>query len=770
MTDFTDSIMPKDRNEFPQQPQFSLNPPGTSALTQATPLEASAPLLLSSDDASDVQLPLSHYVWLVRTHWIKMAAFIAFAMIATAMVTARLTPQYQATATLLIDRNAAKNLVGQDSQSGSANRGDADAYLASQVQIIQSDAVLRPVAEKFGIRATVKDSSEASRRQVAKLNDAPVHLAGLTVARPANTYMVQITYRSPDPVQASELANAVAKSYVSRTFELRFKTSTDAAEYMMKEEETLKTKTTDSEDKQAALEKELGVINPDQKTSMVSAQLQQLNTQAIDLHVSRAKAESVYNSLRTGGLDAALAAPMGTGIMDDSTKLKEAKAQFEEIKQSKGKANPKYHDAEAEVTQREAQVQKDVESARNQAEAEYLKQKDQEELVQKRLAEVKADYDKLNMGMVEWQQAKNEATANRSLYDELVKKIRENEINASFQNDMVRIADDARPSPAPFYPRPTLNLEVAFLVSTLLAFVGLVAADRVDTTVRNPEQVSQSLKARVIGGLPMMKKWRATPTLALLQNASLSETGVGGDGKSLQTRNQLSGFEEAVRTLRNSIMLTDFDRRLKCILMTSASPSEGKSTVAAHLAIAHAEQGHKTLLIDGDMRRPSLHKLFGVTNVAGLSKVLEHRSDWHEVLVKPRPDLELQIMPAGPSTRRAADLVGQALPKLLDEARDEFDLVILDAPPLLGFPEPLQMAAAVDGVIVVTRAGQTERRAVAAVLNTLAHLRANVVGLVLNEVKKDMGSGYYYYGYGYYGKYYGKYYSDRKDERSIARL
>jgi Mrp family chromosome partitioning ATPase len=114
--------------------------------------------------------------------------------------------------------------------------------------------------------------------------------------------------------------------------------------------------------------------------------------------------------------------------------------------------------------------------------------------------------------------------------------------------------------------------------------------------------------------------------------------------------------------------------------------------------------------------------------------------------------------------------VGQALPKLLDQAREEFDLVILDAPPLLGFPEPLQMAASVDGVIVVTRAGQTERRAVAAVLNTLGHLRANVVGLVLNEVKKDMGSGYYYYGYGYYGKGYGKYYSDRSEERSVAKI
>jgi capsular exopolysaccharide synthesis family protein len=762
--------MQRDRNEFPQQPSFTTNTALTHAMPQAIPQDVSAPLLLSADDASDVQLPLSHYFWLVRTHWVKMTAFIAFAVIATAMVTARLTPQYEATASLYLDRNAAKNLVGQDSQSGSANRGDADAYVASQIEIVKSDAVLRPVAEKFGLRAAVTDSSEQDRRKVARLNEAPVHLAGLSVARPLNTYMMQITYRSPDPVLASQVANEVAHSYLKRTFDLKYKSSNDMSTYMIAEQADLKDRTTDSEAKEASLEKELGVINPDQKTSMVSAQLQQLNTEAINVQMARVKAESVYNSLKTGGVDAALAAPMGTGIVEDEARLKEAQAKFAEIKLRYGPGITIYHDAEAAVAHLEAQVQKDLASARSQAESEYGKQKDQEELVQKSLATVRADYDQLNMRMMDWQQAKNEATANRALYDELVKKINENKINASFQNDMIRIADDARPPVNPVYPRRSLNLGVAFLVSTLLAFVGLVAADRVDTTVRNPEQVSQSLKARVIGGLPMMKKWRATPTLALLQNASLSETGVGGDGKSVQTRTQLSGFEEAVRTLRNSIMLTDFDRRLKCILMTSASPSEGKSTVAAHLAIAHAEQGHRTLLIDGDMRRPSLHKLFGVDNVAGLSKVLEQHTDWHEMLVKPRPDLELQIMPAGPSTRRAADLVGQALPKLLDQAREEFDLVILDAPPLLGFPEPLQMAAAVDGVIVVTRAGQTERRAVAAVLNTLGHLRANVVGLVLNEVKKDMGSGYYYYGYGYYGKYYGKYYSDRKDERTIARV
>jgi succinoglycan biosynthesis transport protein ExoP len=750
-----------DRNEYFPQPS-GVTPVALAPLTMP---EAVTPLLLSPDDASDVQLPLSHYVWLIRTHWIKMAAFVAFAVIATAMVTARLTPQYEAKATLYLDRNAAKNLVGQDSQSGTANKGDSDSYIASQIQIVQSDAVLRPVAEKFKLQEEAKDSSEESRRRIAKLNDAPVQIKGLTVTRPLGTYMLTITYRSPDPAVAARVANAVANSYVDRTFDLRIKSSTTLSGFMERQLAELKDKTTASEEKVAILERELAVINPDQKTSLASAHLEQLTKEFTDVQMARVKAESVYNAVQTNDLDAALNSPMGLKIPDDQAKLKDSQAKLLEVKQRYGPAMPQFHDAEAAVAQYQQQVDKDVASVRSQAQSEYQKELDQENLVQKQLAAAKSDYDQLNMRMLDYQQAKQEALADRALYDELVKRIRENEINSGFQNDMVRIADEARPPVNPVFPRRNLNLIVAFFVSTVLAFVGLVAMDRVDTTVRNPEQVSQSLKARVIGGLPMMKKWRGTPALALLQNASLMESGVGGDGSAVQTRNQLSGFEEAVRTLRNSIMLTDFDRRLKCILMTSASPSEGKSTVAAHLAIAHAEQGHKTLLIDGDMRRPSLHKLFGMENVVGLSKVLEHHTDWHEVMLKARPDLELYVLPAGPSTRRAADLVGTALPRLLDRAREEFDLVILDAPPLLGFPEPLQMAAAVDGVIVVTRAGQTERRAVAAVLNTLGHLRANVVGLVLNEVRKEMGSGYYYYGYGYYGKYYGKYYSDRKEDR-----
>jgi polysaccharide biosynthesis transport protein len=126
--------------------------------------------------------------------------------------------------------------------------------------------------------------------------------------------------------------------------------------------------------------------------------------------------------------------------------------------------------------------------------------------------------------------------------------------------------------------------------------------------------------------------------------------------------------------------------------------------------------------------------------------------DWRAALTQVDGMPDLDVLPAGPPSRRAADLIGRGLLEILDEAAAEYDLIVLDAPPLLGFAEPLQMATAVDGVVIVTRAGETSRKAVSAVIGTLNRLRANVLGVVLNQVHQEMSDSYYYYGH--YGKYY----------------
>jgi len=218
-----------------------------------------------------------------------------------------------------------------------------------------------------------------------------------------------------------------------------------------------------------------------------------------------------------------------------------------------------------------------------------------------------------------------------------------------------------------------------------------------------------------------------------------------------------------VRTIRNTILLSDFEGRLRSIVLTSATPGEGKSTIACHLAIANADRGKKTLLVDGDLRRPSLHTKFGLTPREGLSNVLTGELPWQDVVVPVVSRPNLSVLPAGLGSHRAADLIGPRLATLLDEFAKEYDLVFLDSPPLLGFAECLQMATAADGVLIISLAGETRRRAVAEVISVLSRLRANIVGVVLNQVSRNTSAdGYSYYGYYRYGHY--KYGHSQKSE------
>jgi capsular exopolysaccharide synthesis family protein len=382
-------------------------------------------------------------------------------------------------------------------------------------------------------------------------------------------------------------------------------------------------------------------------------------------------------------------------------------------------------------------------------------------MLKKAVAETKAEFDRLNARSFDYQSLKREAEADKTLYEELIRKIKEAGINAGFENSAIRIADPARAAVKPVFPNMKLNVMLAFLFSTLLAVGAAVMSDVLDKSIRDPEQIASLFKTEVMGSLPQVKSWRRRLAAARTNEAGTTAL-VRADGSEPGERKLgVTGFEEAVRTLRNSILLGSFDRRLKSLMITSAAPAEGKTTTAVHLAIAHAQQKHKTLLIDCDMRRPGVHGKLGINPESGLATVLQNGLQWREKLVRLVELPDLDILPSGFSSRRAADLIGASLPRIMEEAVPDYDLIIIDPPPMLGFPEPLQMAAAVDGVVVVALAGQTNRNAVGSALTTLQRVRANVVGLVLNEVTKDMSDSYHYY-YGYYGKY-DRYYKGAAD-------
>jgi polysaccharide biosynthesis transport protein len=709
---------------------------------------------LQDFEAEVPPVPVSHYFWVLRRHLWKMIAFVASCLLITFIVTARLKPIYESTATIDVDIQAPSDVVGQDSSRSTSYR-NPDLLLATQMKLIQSDAVLRPVAEEFHLLSSPQQPSAASVQQAQSRAESTVSLGGLRVTRPPNTYLLLISYRSLDPQLAAEVANSIANSYLTRNYDIRIRSSASLSAFMARQLDELRSKMERSSLSLAQHEKDLDVINPEERTNILSARLLQLNTDYTNAQADRVSKEAAWDAIRSGSVEAADVSSQGPALAPLSQALDAAQQRFAEVKSVYGTNHPEYKKAASEL----AEVQREFDTTRQsiigRISIEYQESLNREQMLAKNLATTKAEWDQLNTRSFEYQQLKQEADADRALYNELITKIREADINAGFRNDNIRIADVARPALTPVFPNLPVNLMLSFIFASFLAVGGALALDKLDTTLRNPEEASRFLRTDVIGALPLDQEASVLPKTGKpeLTDAMLVSPNSAGDSKDGRRKGNyrsISGFEESIRTLRNTILLSDFEHRLRSIVITSAEPGEGKTTLAVHLAVANAARGKKTLLVDCDLRRPSVHAKFGINQNEGLSNVLTGELVWKDVVlpIEGRPNLD--ILPAGPGSHRAADLIGPRLSELLDEFAKEYVLVVMDSPPLLGFAECLQMASAADGVLIISRAGETKRKTVATVVSTLQRIRANIVGVVLNRVTQQTSSeGYAYYGYQY---------------------
>ena len=301
-------------------------------------------------DEEEQTLPLSHYLWILKRRRWEILAFVLTSVIATVVVSSRLTPIYESTATIDIDREIPANVVGQDSNPQAAyGNYDADQFLATQIKLIQSDSVLRPVVQLLKLDERHEAGVGHAQIPTARAEDAPVHLTNLKVTRPANTYILLISYRSPDPQLAAEVANEIARSYKQHSYDIRFAASQDQSAYMEKQLDAMKAKMERSSLALAQFERDLKVIDPDQKTSILTARLVQLNTELTNAQEDRIHKEVAFNAVKAGSLEAVQASAWGEQLRKLSDSLGEAQQKFEMVKLHYGAAHPEYKQAAAEV-------------------------------------------------------------------------------------------------------------------------------------------------------------------------------------------------------------------------------------------------------------------------------------------------------------------------------------------------------------------------------------------------------------------------------------
>src|SRR5579872_5836888 len=429
------------------------------------------------------QVPLAHYLWILRRHAWRIGAFIAFVTLATMVVSMRLTPIYESTTTVDVDRQQPTGVLGQEATQNTTN--DADQYLATQIRLIESDSVLRPVVDKFNLRVVEKDALEEAVDQSVTSLEAPVILKNLKVTRPPNTYLLLIGYRSEHRQLAADVANEIALSYLAHTYRIRYKATAGLSDFMERQLEELKAQMETSNEALAKFERELNVINPEEKTNIVSARLLQLNEEYTKTQADRMKKEAAYHSVKDGDIDAAQASTQGDALKKLTEDLNEAQEKFAEVKNHYGLNHPEYKKAQVRVEELQELLDNTKDSIGQRVEIEYREAVNRESMLQSAVLEVKKEFDRLNARSFEYQTLRREAESDKKLYEELVRKIKEAGINASFQNSSIRIADPARPGLKPVFPRKWLNVLVAFVLSTLIAIGVAVILDVLDNTVRS---------------------------------------------------------------------------------------------------------------------------------------------------------------------------------------------------------------------------------------------------------------------------------------------
>ncbi len=655
-------------------------------------------------ESQDAVSPLAEYLRAFRRHWWKMAAFI-IAVVALALIGSRFIPRvYDATATLEVDRRALAGIMAQNPDQ-SFSTADLDQFLATQMEIIQSDAVLRPVAERFKLLEKEGQLSGLERAQVTEVYAAPVTLKGLTLSRPANTSLLQITYRSHEPALSAEVANAVANSHLEHARRMRTQISAGVTGFMEKQLDELRDRMEQSAAALARFERELNIVGPEDKSSVISSRLLQLNTEYTNAQSDRVKKQAANDTIRRGSVAAAQISGHEETLNEVKERLNQAQQRFAETKSIYGANHPEYREAENELRELTRQYDAARREIVQQSETEYQQALNRERMLANEISRTRSEFDRLNQNLFAYQQVRREAENDRKLYDDVARRIHETNINAGFEGGAVRIADMARPPVEPSGPKPLLNAVLALLVSTVLSVGAVILSTTLDTSFHTFEDAGSALPVNMISALPYVR---------------------GTD------RGRMDAFEESARALRNTIFaMRGSEAGVKSILLTSAEPGEGKTTVAAQLAAVLAEFGRRTLLIHADFHGPDPQRESG--DKPGLSNILLQDISWRDAVVKHDSLPDLSILSLGSLRRRASELDWSGFTVLLQEVGADYDHIVVDAP-VVGAAESIQIMTTVDTVVLVTRAEVTSRQAVLSALASLERSRANLLGVVLNGV------------------------------------
>ena len=644
-------------------------------------------------------------------------------------------------------------------RSGSSNEyrvgatpsgGESTSKMPTQVAILKSDSLMLAVARDLNLANNPAFVGAKGQFPFRNIDDPIVRQgtigalqADVNVEAVPKTDIIRISCTTMDPKLSSDIVNKLVEEYILRSFQSRNDATQRVSRFFAHQLDDLKQEVQTAQEQMIDLQKQLGVVGFDPANNSITSSLADLTKAVNAAELARIAAEAHYRTL-SGTDPNMLALPPDAGRDSGAVpglrlQIDTARAALAQLSANLGPNHPQVKALRDQIAELTKELHEEQDRVLSESREAYVAARAEEDQTRAVLDQQTADDYKLRDALVEFTLRQREYESNRTLYQDLLQRLRTAGVQAGLESTEIDIIDIAVPAIAPSLRSRSTMLIVDAIVMLIVGLIVAFVLDSLDTGLRSVAEIE------AVSGLP---------SLALIPRTRRNTTEHGKLTPAMRNlgvlTNPKSQFSEAFRALRTSLLLSVAGGEPHVILLTSATPSEGKTTVSTNLACVLAQRNVRVLLIDADLRRPTVHHRLGLNGKVGLTSVLTGSVTLEEAIQHVPEVPTLDVLVSGPVPPFPTEMLGsETMRQLLEKSRGIYTHIVLDSPPLLSVTDSVVLARAADAIVLILRHGKSSKHAVRRARDLLVRSGARVTGLAVNAV--DLNSPEYYAYYGYYG-------------------
>lgn len=681
-------------------------------------------------------LNLKDFIGIItRRKWL-VTTIALLTLLAVILITLMIKPVYRATSTIQIERNA-KQIVSGNTFDAIESRSDKD-FHETQRQLIQSKALARRVINQLGL--DTKDTSSglvSSIKKALGMSSADqsnaerteaLFLDNLTVQPVSNSQLVSINYDSTDPKLAADISNAISRTFVRMNLEKRFDTASYSKDFLSENIQRVRQTLEKSEQALNDYAKQYGIVQDIDGESTDTHSLKKLSEELVKVERERIEAEALYNQAKNADTDN----PTIIAVLSKDPTLQEKGNELAlmiadrnaRIQRSSSGTSRTIRNLTAKIERLRAEINAQSSTVLSSLKSEADTARNRQELIREQLAELKNNAIATQGDSIKYNTLKREVESNQALYTDLLQQLKTVNVASTVGTNNISIIDKAGVPYEKHKPKLRNNVAFGLLLGLMLGMGAAFLREFMDDTLKGSDELERTTGLPVLGLLPNIKN-QPDEHIALLAH--------------MEPRSPLA---EAIRSLRTSLKFSTQYGAPRTTFITSSNPAEGKSSIALNLATAYAQVGSRVLLIDADLRNPSIHHLLKLDNLEGLTNYLAGAGE-ASAISRPCLIKQLRVITSGPIPPDPVELLsGNRMTELLDLAKNEFDYIIIDGPPVIGLADALVLSNLSDATILTVQAGKTRKASLMAALKRLERSSGNIIGTLLSRVDRASNPEY----------------------------